>query len=129
MSAGLHLKELLYKPEGLTCLPEIGCSLGRYFTAVGCNYKKLSFTLWICAFLSHLKGKSGISVCIIYNSLTAKDHCFKETGTLCIISVTYITFIQFFLSFRHDAFVSDFENFPIFYCNMTYAIIEISFPV
>ena len=56
MSARLHLEKLLHKPEGLTRLPEIGSSLRRNLAAIGCNHKKLCFTLWICTFLCHFKG-------------------------------------------------------------------------
>ena len=125
MSAGLHLQKLLYEPEGLTCLPEISGSLGRNLAAVGRDYKKLSLTLGICTFLSHLKGKLRISVGIVYYSLAAHDHSFQETGALCVISITHIAVIQLSLCFRHNAFVADLKNFPVFYGNMSYTIIEI----
>ena len=125
MSARLHLEKLLHKPEGLTRLPEIGSSLRRNLAAIGCNHKKLCFMLWICTFLCHFKGKLCISVCIINHCLAAHDNCFQETGTLCVISIPHIAFIQLSLCFRHNAFVSDFKNFPVFYGNMSYTIIEI----
>ena len=125
MSARLHLEKLLHKPEGLTRLPEIGSSLRRNLAAIGCNHKKLCFTLWICTFLCHFKGKLCISVCIINHCLAAHDNCFQETGTLCVISIPHIAFIQLSLCFRHNAFVSNFKNFPVFYGNMSYTIIEI----
>ena len=125
MSAGLHLKELLYKPEGLTGLPEVGGPFRRYLAAVGCNYKKLGFTLGICTFLCHFKGKSGISCSVIHNCLATHDNCFQETGALCIVAITYVTFIQLSLCLRHNAFISDLENFPVFYGNMSYTVVEI----
>ena len=125
MSAGLHLKELLNKPEGLTCLPEVRSTFRRYLAAVGGNYKKLGFTLRVCTLLCHFKGKFRISCCIIHNSLTAYDNSFQETGTFCIVSIAYIAFIQLSLGFCHNAFVSDFKHFPILYCNVSYTIVEI----
>ena len=125
MSAGLHLEELLNKPERLTCLPEVRSTFRRYLATVGGNYKKLGFTLRVCTLLCHFKGKFRISCCIIHNSLAAYDNSFQETGTLCIVSITYIAFIQLSLGFGHNAFVSDFKNFPILYSNVSYTIVEI----
>ena len=43
----------------------------------------------------------------------------------CIVSVSYITAIQFSLRFRHNSFKSNSQNFPVFHSNMSYTIIKI----
>ena len=42
-----------------------------------------------------------------------------------IIAIAYITFFQFFPGFLHNTLETDFQYLPVFYSNMSYAIIEI----
>ena len=125
MSAGLHLEQLLYKPEGLACLVKAGRSVCRHATAVLRNLKQFLLTYRICALCCHLGSQFGITLRIFNNSLAGKDHRIQEM-TLCnIICISNLAFFQFCLCFIYDSFVTDCKYFAIFDGHMSYPIIEI----
>ena len=125
MSAAFHLDQLLYKPEGLARLIEVTGALCRYVCTIGCDLKEFLFSGRILTLICHLFCEPGIAMCIVNNCLTAHDNCFQETGFLCVITISYITLIQFLLSFGNDSFITDCQNFFIFNGYVSYTIVEI----
>ena len=125
MSAAFHLDQLLYKPEGLARLIEVTGALRRYACTIRCDLKEFLFSGRILTLICHLLCELGIAMCIVNNCLTAHDNCFQETGFLCVITISYITLIQFLLSFGNDPFITDRQNFFIFNGYVSYTIVEI----
>ncbi|GFI37781.1 hypothetical protein IMSAGC015_01969 [Lachnospiraceae bacterium] len=125
MTAGFNLKELLHKPEGLTCLIEARRSLCRNTAAVLCDLKEFCLSLCITALSGLLLCKLCVPAGICDCRLAADDHCLQKMGTFHIIPVSHAAFCKLCLRFFYDSFVTHFQHLFILDGHMAYAIIKV----